>query len=55
MPELPREVEIMRIMNLVQGFGWVKVKEEIVGTKILLTVEKELLTESDVTGPGAPS
>ena len=55
MPELPREIEIMRVMNLVQGFGWVKVKEEIVGTKVLLTIEKELFQESDVTGSGPPA
>lgn len=55
MPELPREIEIQRVMNLVQGFGWSKVKEEVVGTKILITIEKELLNEHEIIGSGPPS
>jgi len=55
MPELPREIEVMRVMNLVQGFGWSKVKEEVVGTKVQITIEKEMFLEEEVTGPGAPS
>ena len=55
MQELPREIEIMRVMNLVQGFGWEKVKEEVVGTKVLLTIEKELLKAVETVGPGPPS
>lgn len=55
MPELPREIEIMRVMNLVQGFGWAKVKEEVVGTKVLLTIEKEMFIEEETVGGGPPS
>ena len=55
MAELPRDIEIQRVMNLVQGFGWTKVKEEVVGTKISITIEKETLTEAEIIGPGAPS
>lgn len=55
MPELPREIEIMRVMNLVQGFGWVKVKEEVIGTKVVISIEKELLKESDIVGVGTPA
>ncbi len=55
MPELPREIEIMRVMNLVQGFGWTKIKEEVVGTKVVLTIEKELFLESEVTAMESPS
>lgn len=55
MAELPREIEIQRVMNLVQGFGWAKVKEEVVGTKVLLTIQKEMLQESEIIGPGPPA
>ena len=55
MPELPREIEIQRVMNLVQGFGWVKIKEEIQGTKVVLSIEKEMFVESEITGPGPPA
>ena len=54
MPELPREIEIMRVMNLVQGFGWVKIKEEVVGTKAVLTIEKNMFTEEEVGGAIVP-
>lgn len=55
MPELPREIEIMRVMNLVQGFGWVKIKEESIGTKTVLTIEKELHTEEEISSAAPPS
>ncbi len=55
MPELPKEIEIQRVMNLVIGFGWNKIKEEIVGTKVQLTIEKEMFVESEITGPGPPA
>lgn len=55
MAELPREIEIMRVMNLVQGFGWGKTKEEVVGTKIVLTIEKELLAEEEAGAAAPPS
>lgn len=55
MAELPREIEIQRVMNLVQGFGWVKTKEEVVGTKAVLTIEKELFTEEEVGGGAGPA
>lgn len=55
MPEFPREVEIQRVINLVQGFGWEKVKEEMVGQYIQLTIRKKLLEESDITETGVPS
>ena len=55
MPELPRDIEIQRVMNLVQGFGWEKVKEELIGTEMHLTVKKKLLTEEEASMPGVPS
>ena len=38
----PIEVEIERIMNLVVGFGWVKVKDERIGEEVQLTIKKVL-------------
>ena len=55
MPELPKEIEIQRVTNLVIGFGWNKVKEEIVGTKVQITLEKEMFVESEITGSGPPA
>jgi len=55
MPELPRDIEIQRVLNLVQGFGWEKVKEEMIGLEIHLTVKKKLLTEEETSIPGVPS
>lgn len=54
MAELPKEIEIMRVMNLVQGFGWSKTKEEIVGKKVVLTIEKEVFSDEDIQGPDFP-
>lgn len=50
-----REIEVQRVMNLVGGFGWEKVKEEIVGKDLVITVKKTILSESEVTGGPAPS
>ena len=33
-------LEIERIDNLVRNFGWSKTKEDLTGTKIILTFEK---------------
>jgi len=52
---LPREIEVMRVMNLVQGFGWTKVKEELVGTKVQITIEKEVVSPGEEVGVGPPS
>lgn len=34
-------MEVERIMNLVRGFGWEKIKEEIEGDEIRITVVKK--------------
>lgn len=34
------KIEIERIVNLVAGFGWVKVKEEVSEGEVLLTLKK---------------
>ena len=52
--ETRRTIEVERLVNLVQGFGWTKIKEEIVGKKISITVEKELLTAAEATGSASP-
>lgn len=35
-------IEIERIVNLVAGFGWAKVKEEVSEGKVAITLEKKL-------------
>jgi hypothetical protein len=39
---LPKEIEVQRMMNLVRGFGWEKVKEESDADKVRVTLEKSL-------------
>lgn len=34
------KIEIERIVNLVAGFGWVKIREEVSEGKVTLTLEK---------------
>ena len=48
MPEYPKEIEVERIVNLIRGFGWEKTREEIVGDKLILTIEKKFLAPSEV-------
>jgi len=35
------EMEVERAMNLLRGFGWSKVKEEIVNDEIHITIKKK--------------
>jgi hypothetical protein len=40
--EMPTvELEVERLMNLVRGFGWEKIKEELVEGEIQITVKKK--------------
>lgn len=55
MPELPVEIEIQRVMNLVRGFGWEKIKEEIEGNTVRLSIEKKLSEKDFTEGIGVPS
>ena len=48
MPEYPKEIEVERVTNLIRGFGWEKVKEEIVGEELILTIKKKFLKPSEV-------
>lgn len=48
MPEgYPRAIEVERVINVVQGFGWSKVSEELKGGELFLTIKKPF------TGPEA--
>ncbi len=40
MPEINVAMEVERVMNLVRGFGWEKIKEERVGENIDITISK---------------
>lgn len=44
------EIEVERVMNLVRGFGWDKVQEEIIDGEIFLKIKKESAAAA-VTGP----
>jgi len=48
MPEYPKEIEIERVTNLVHGFGWEIVKQEIIGQELFLTMKKKFLAASEV-------
>jgi len=48
MPEYPKEIEVERVTNLIRGFGWEIVKQEVVGTELFLTIKKEFLKESEI-------
>jgi len=45
------EIEVERVMNLVRGFGWEKVKEEIIEDEIHLEIKKKTVAAA-VVGPG---
>jgi len=55
MAEYPVTLEVERVLNLVMGFGWKKVKEEIVGNKIVLTIEKTVMSAEMLEGGPTPS
>lgn len=55
MPEYPVTLEVERVLNLVMGFGWKKVKEEVVGDKIVLTIEKTVMSPEMLEGEPIPS
>lgn len=55
MPDLHAlvQMEVERIMNLVRGFGWVKVNEEFLEGTLKITVAKKLLPPDDLAvSPG---
>jgi len=54
-PEMPKEIEVERVMNLVSGFGWDKVKEEVVGEDLVLTIKKRFIKFEETPGGGIPT
>lgn len=55
MADYPKEIEISMVMNVVKVFGWEKVKEEVIGQEIHVTVKKKLLPEEAVSETAVPS
>jgi len=55
MTDYPKEIEVDRLMNVVKVFGWVKVKEEVIGQEVFVTVKKTLLSEEAVSSEAIPS
>ena len=49
MAEYPKEIEINRLMNVAKTFGWEKIKEETVGTDLIITLKKTVHTEEEIT------
>ena len=42
MEMIQRTLEVERVVNLVAAFEWKVVKEEVVGDKIIITIEKAI-------------
>ena len=55
MADYPKEIEIDRLMNVAKTFGWEKVKEEVIGQEVHVTVKKTLLKEEEVGEMGVPT
>ena len=52
MAEIPDELEIERLRNLVIGFGWVVSKVELKTDRIILTVELERASKEGAESAG---
>ena len=48
-------MEVERVMNLVRGFGWEKVKEEIVEDEIVITIKKKSAAAVAAAAPPGPT
>jgi hypothetical protein len=56
MPEgYPREIEVERVINVVRGFGWEKVSEELKGDELFLTVKKPYKSPEATTTEDIPT
>ncbi|HUU53180.1 MAG TPA: hypothetical protein VMW44_00900 [Candidatus Bathyarchaeia archaeon] len=55
MPEFSKEIEIERVMNVIRGFGWVDVKQEVIGDELVLTVKKRFLKPAEVPSTEVPT
>lgn len=49
------QLDVERLMNIVQGFGWLKEKEEIVGDEIKITLTKKSPAAAAAGPPVGPS
>lgn len=49
------QLEVERVMNLIQGFGWSKVKEEITEGEIHITISKKTAAAEIGAAPAGPS
>lgn len=49
MVDLPTNLEIERVMNLIRGFGWTKIEEVVTDTEIKLTITKPRVVETTPT------
>jgi len=47
MPEINIAMEVERVMNLVRGFGWEKVKEERVNGNLDVTIRKPVTIDEE--------
>lgn len=49
------ELEVQRVINLVSGFGWEKIKEELVADEIHITIRKKSAAAAAAAAPPGPS
>jgi len=47
MPELPKDIEVERVNNIVRGWGWEITKQEIIGGDLILTMKKPFLKDGE--------
>lgn len=52
MPDVPDELEIERVRNLIVGFGWEISKQEVFDDRVELTVVKKRESAEAETPPG---
>ena len=52
MPDVPDELEIERLKNLITGFGWAISKTELKTDRIILTIEKKRTAADAEASPG---
>lgn len=55
MPQFPKEIEIERVINLIRGFGWEAIKQEVIGEDLVLTIKKKFLKPGEVPAKEVPT
>jgi len=48
-------MEVERVMNLVRGFGWEKIREEVVDDEIHITIKKKSAAAVAAAPPPGPT